>query len=306
MMTTHDLIVVGEGIAGLTCAAEASRLGIKVATFEAEFFGGLVVNVNELHRFDEARGLSGMDHAATLARSNAKAGVKSINQAVNAIRAINGGFEVGAGAGAVTSRFVVLATGARLKKLGVPGEEEFQGRGVSHCADCDAPMFSGAAVVVAGGGDWALQDAMVLAGECSVVHVVHEGAELTACSDYVEMVGDLPKIQIHPQRCIEAVLGNDGGMTGVRLRDHYGNISKIDAAGLFAVVGLEPNSGVAPLDVVRDPSGFLRVNGQLETSVPGLWAIGQVRAGFGGWLADAVVDARQAAQLVHARTSKAI
>lgn len=300
MTTTHDLVVVGEGIAGLTCAGEAARLGIKVATFEAEFFGGLVVNVNELHRFDEAGGLSGMDHAATLARSNAKGGVKSINCAVNKIRVIDGGFAVDTDAGTVTSRFVVLASGARLKKLGVPGEEEYQGRGVSHCADCDAPMFTNAEVVVAGGGDWALQDAMVLAAECSVVHVVHEGAKLTACSDYVDMVRAEPKIRVLSERCIEAVLGNDGGMTGVRLRDRQGNASELAAAGLFAVVGMEPNSRVAPTEVARDPSGFLMVNGQLETAVPGLWAIGQVRAGFGGWLADAVADARHAAQQVKA------
>ena len=301
MTTSHDLIVVGEGIAGLTCAGEAARLGVKVATFEAEFFGGLVLNVNELHRFDEAGGLSGMDHAATLARANAKAGVKSTNQAVNAVRAIDGGFEVDTGAGTVTSRFVVLATGARLKKLRVPGEEEFQGRGVSHCADCDAPMFTGAEVVVAGGGDWALQDAMVLAAECSVVHVVHEGAQLSACPDYVDMVRAQPKIRIHAQRSIEAVLGDDRGMTGVRLRDREGSTSELAAAGLFAVTGLEPNSGVAPVAAARDASGFLVVNAELETAVPGLWAIGQVRAGFGGWLADAAADARPVAQSVKAR-----
>lgn len=298
---TYDLIVVGEGVAGLTCAAEAAKLGLKVATFEAEFFGGLVVNVNELQNFDEAGGLSGMDHAGMLAMGNRKAGVKSTTAAVSAIRAVDGGFEVDTDAGRHGARFVVIASGARLKKLGVPGEEEFEGRGVSHCADCDAPMFTGADVVVAGGGDWALQDAMVLSQECSTVHVVHEGSELTACAGYIDRVKSDPKIRLHSDRAIDAVLGNDSGMTGVRLRDAQGGTSELAASGLFAVIGLEPNSGVAPVGVARDERGCLVTGKDLETAVAGLWAIGQVRSGFGGWLKDAVADARLAAGHVKAR-----
>lgn len=299
----HDLIVVGEGIAGLRCAAEAAKLGLKVATYEAEFFGGLVVNVNELHKFEEADGLSGMDHAGMLATSNKKAGVKSTPATVHAVRAAEGGFEVDTDAGRQTARFVVIASGARLKKLGVPGEQEFEGRGVSHCADCDAPMFTDAEVVVAGGGDWALQDALLLAQECATVHVVHEGSALTACADYIAQVSAQPRIRLHPDSVVEEVLGNDTGMTGARLRGARGERSELAAAGLFAVVGLEPNGALAPPEVARDAQGHLQVNGDLETAVPGLWAIGQVRSGFAGWLTDAVADACRAAALVKARAA---
>lgn len=297
----YDLIVVGEGFAGLTCAAEAASQGLKVATFEAAFFGGLVVNVNELHEFEPGEGLSGMDYAGSLAAANKRAGVKSTSAEVRAIRPAEGGFEVEAGVGKPTARFVVIATGGQLKKLGVPGEEEFEGRGVSHCADCDAPMFTGAEVVVAGGGDWALQDAMILAPECALVHVVHEGAQPTACPAYLQRAQADPKIRFHPGRTVEAVLGNDGGMTGVRLRGPNGSVNDLQAAGLFTVIGLEPNSALAPAGVRRDTEGFLVVDGNLETDVPGLWAIGQVRSGFGGWLKDAVADARHAAGIVKAR-----
>jgi thioredoxin reductase (NADPH) len=301
MSATYDLIVVGEGFAGLTCASEATRLGLKVATFEAEFFGGLVVNVNELEHFEEADGLSGMDYAGSLASRNKKAGVRSVSESVNAIRSVGEGFEVQTDSGAHTARFVVIASGARLKKLGVPGETEFEGRGVSHCADCDAPMFTDTEVIVAGGGDWALQDALLLACECSAVHLVHEGPVLSACPEYIERVKSEPKIRLHPAQSIEAVVGNDTGMTGVRTRDAQGRVSEIRAAGLFSLVGLEPNSGLAPAEAGRDQNGYLVVGQDLQTPVSGLWAIGQVRSGFSGWLKDAVAEGRRAAELVKAK-----
>lgn len=303
MTPTYDLIVVGEGFAGLTCASEAAKAGLKVATFEAEFFGGLVVNVNELENFEEAGGLSGMDHAGMLAAGNKKAGVKSTTDAVQAISAVNGGFEVQTSSDRYTARFVVLASGARLKKLGVPGEEEFEGRGVSHCADCDAPMFTDADVVVAGGGDWAIKDALLLARDCSTVHVVHPGPVPTACAEYMEKAKAQAKIRFHANALIEEVLGNDSGMTGVCVRIEGGQTSEITAEGLFAIVGLEPNSDLAPAKVERDEANYLKVNDDLETAVPGLWAIGQVRSGFPGWLTDAVSEARRAAAQVKARAT---
>jgi thioredoxin reductase (NADPH) len=294
----YDLIVVGQGFAGLTCAAGAASLGLRVANFESDFAGGLVANVNELHRFDEADGTSGMDHALVLARDNLKAGVALRQAQVSAVRPVDGGFEVESDEGIDTARAVVLATGARLKKLDVPGEQEYEGRGVSHCADCDGPLYSGQAVVVVGGGDWALRDALLLVREGALVHLVHEGAQPSACAENRERAQAEPKINMHANTRVEAVLGDDKGMTGVRLRDASGRPSELASAGLFAMVGLEPNSAIAPDAVRRDVAGYLCVDEACQTAVPGLWAIGQVRAGFGGWLIDATFEARQVAQSV--------
>ena len=303
MTMSFDLIVVGEGVAGLTCAAEATRLGLSVGTYEAAFLGGLVANVDELRHFDGADGLSGLDFAGSLAVRNKKAGVKSVNAGVTAIRAAGDLFEVEAGSTKHTARSVVIASGAHLRKLGVPGEAEFEGRGVSHCADCDAPLFTGADVVVAGGGDWALQSALVLAQECSTVHVVFEDDAPTACEDYVRRAGAELKIALHPGLTVVEIVGNDSGMTGVRTRDGQGGVRELPALGLFALVGLQPNSDLVPAGMRRDHDGHIVVDKTLGTSIPGLWAIGQVRSGFGGWLNDAVSDARRAAEGVRARTA---
>ena len=106
---------------------------------------------------------------------------------------------------------------------------------------------------------------------------------------------------MQPGLAIQEILGNDTGVTGVRARDTRGNAHDIAALGVFTLVGLEPNSALAPGAVRRDDEGYLIVNRELETDLPGLWAIGQVRSGFGGWLADAAADARRAANAVKAR-----
>ena len=110
-----------------------------------------------------------------------------------------------------------------------------------------------------------------------------------------------PKIRLYQGLAVEEVLGNATGMTGVRLRDVHGKESELPASGLFTLVGLEPNSALTPAQVVRDEHGYLEVNDELETALPGLWAIGQVRSNFAGWLKDATADARRAAGLVKAR-----
>ncbi|MEK6591502.1 MAG: NAD(P)/FAD-dependent oxidoreductase, partial [Pseudomonadota bacterium] len=150
---TYDVLVIGEGIAGLTAASELAKAGLKTATLEAQLFGGLVINVNELEPGPEARQVSGAEFAAEMMQANAELGVASIQEAATAIAGNGALLRVTTASASYTARQVVAASGARLKKLGVAGETEFEGRGVSQCADCDGPMYQNEQVVVAGGGD---------------------------------------------------------------------------------------------------------------------------------------------------------
>lgn len=293
---TYDLIVIGEGVSGLACAGHARRAGLSVATFESNLFGGLVLNVNELDGYPGSE--SGTLLASELMQANSDAGVASIQEEVTAVSSAGGGFEIAAG-GVYGARQVVIASGARLKKLGVPGEREFEGRGVSSCADCDAPMFQNEEVVVVGGGDSALQEALVLAKFCSRVHIVHRGERLRAQKHLAERADADPRISFMWKTTVEAVLGAKM-VEKVRIRRN-GTTEEIAAAGVFAYVGLEPNAACAPSGSKRDGHGHLVTNDALETSMPGVWAIGAVRAGYSGLLRDAVVEAQRVAEAIRDR-----
>jgi thioredoxin reductase (NADPH) len=297
----YDLIVIGEGISGLTCAGHAARAGMRVATFESTLFGGLVINVNELDGYSEGSHTSGTDLASGLMQSNSDAGVKSIQEGVSAVRAGRAGFEVVSDSGPHEARGVVIASGARLKKLGVPGETEFEGRGVSSCADCDGPMFQNEDVAVVGGGDSALQEALVLAHYCRSVKLLHRGDAFRARKHLVEQASANPKISVSWKTTVEAILGAKM-VEKVRIK-HAGDgrTEEIPCAGVFAYIGLEPSAGFAPAGIARDARGHLVTNESCETPIAGIWAIGAVRAGYSGLLRDAVPEARRVAEAVRDR-----
>ncbi len=296
--TAFDVIVIGEGIAGLTAAGALAKHGFSAATFEAQLFGGLVINVNELDPAPPGGEAGGAAFAAEMTQANADAGVTSIQEPVTAITAADGGYTVTAG-GSYRARQVIVASGAKLKMLGVPGETEFEGRGVSKCADCDGPMFQNETVAVVGGGDSALQEALVLSQYCGKVLLIHRGSAFRAQQHFIDRVAGNAKIEPRFGTTVEAVLG--GNMVEkLRIR-HAGGSEEIPCAGLFAYIGLEPNGDFLPAAVQRDARGFVMTDDALETALPGLWAVGAVRSGCGGSLTDAMAEAGRAAAAVAAR-----
>jgi thioredoxin reductase (NADPH) len=296
----YDAIVIGEGVSGLTAARALAQSGLKIATLEAQLFGGLVLNVNELDPGPGEREVSGAEFCSELMQANADLGVASIQEA--ATRLGNGGglMRIETAAGSYPARQVVLASGARLKKLGVPGETEFEGRGVSQCADCDGPMYQDEDVVVVGGGDSALQEALVLARFCRTVHLVHRGTKFRAHPRFVEQVAANAKISAIWNAQVDAILGTKM-VEKARIRHGDGRTQEIPCAGVFAYVGLTPNAEYLPEEIARDQAGLVVTRDTLETALSGVWAVGAVRSGYGGLLTDAIAEAKRAAQGIASR-----
>jgi thioredoxin reductase (NADPH) len=291
-----DLVVIGAGVAGLTAATLAARRGLKTVCVEEQMFGGLVLNIGELDPAPAARPAQGAELSAGLMEEAAEAGVTYCNEAVTRLERDGALFRMATSGDAVWAQAVVVASGARPKPLGVPGEKEFEHRGVAHCADCDAAFYAGRDAVVVGGGDSALQEALVLARHCKTVLVVHADALPTARAHFVDAVTEKRNIRLMPFATVKEIRG-DAEVESVVVRGAGGD-GQISCAAVFPYIGLQPNTSFLPAGLACDERGFLITNDRLEASLDGLYAIGAVRSGFGGSLADAFAEGERVVDIV--------
>lgn len=256
--------------------------------------GGLVMNVSRIDGYPAMDSVSGIELAATQLEAIMELGVDIIPEGANRLE-LDGGIKVvTTDSGARKAKTVILASGARLKSLGVPGEEALFGRGVSQCADCDAGFFVDQNVVVVGGGDSALQEALHLTDYVSGITLVTRGDTLRAKQSYVTRAAENPKFDFRWSTEVTEILGSDS-VEGVRLAPASGGDGEeLACSGVFVFVGLEPNACSLPDSLGRDAAGFIIADRSFQTSVPGVYAVGAVRAGYSGQLASAVGEAASA------------
>lgn len=292
----YDIVIAGGGIAGLSAGLTAARLGWKTRVLTGPALGGQLLSIERVDGYPGfPDGVPGYELCPAVQEQAAAAGAEfSAAQAV-AIESAGGRWRVATSDGELWSRAAVIATGTMLKSLGVPGEERLRGRGVSHCASCDAPLLRGRVVAVVGGGDSALQEALTLAEHASRVIILHRGRAFSAQAAYCRLVREHPKIDAHFGTVVEEVIG-DGAISAVRVRAlETGTADQLEVAGLFVYVGLAPATAWVGEEVERDASGRIVVDGAMRTRLPGLFAAGTVRSGTAGRAAAAAGDGAAAA-----------
>jgi alkyl hydroperoxide reductase subunit AhpF len=196
-------------------------------------------------------------------------------------------------AGCSTLLAVILATGAELRELDIPGAARLKGKGVSHCASCDAPLLRNKTVAVVGGGDSAAQEALTLAEFASRVLILHRGTALSAQHAYRDALAAHPRIELRFETVVEEVLG-ETGVTGARLRGGTGAAADLELAGIFVYIGLQPNTSFLEGRLALDPVGRIPTDGWMRTELEGICAAGAVRAGWAGRAAISAGDGAMA------------
>lgn len=293
-MKNVDLAIVGAGVAGLTAATVAGGRGLKVVVLDQMGVGGQISNVERILNWPGyPGGIGGHELGPLLHRQAEAAGAEVMLDAVEAIEPVQHHFIVRGAAVTLLASAVIIAAGSTLRPLGIPGEEAFRGKGVSHCASCDGALFAGREVCVIGGGDSAFDEALVLAQHAARVALFHRGAHLDAQQVSRQRVAACAKIEVALDTVVEAILGTDT-VTGVRLR--AGGTTRVhDTAGVFIYVGLEPNTLFLRDLVALDGNGHIVTDASMRTSVSGIFAAGDIRTSSVALLASAAGDGATAA-----------
>lgn len=284
----YDLIVIGAGPAGLTAATEAARAGLKALCLDKLAPGGALINLGELHDFEES--LSGTQMAAQLTDDAAVAGVEIGFGEVSAISG-DSPWEIETIDGErYAAHALVVATGMNKGKLGLPNEEQFEGRGLSYCAICDGPLYAGQPVIVAGTEGWA----------------PYEAAALVGVAGEITMLGSPPRdpppeIRIVDGRIVE--LGGGDGLQSVTI-ESGGIRNTVSANAVFVYVGQSPAAEFLPESLARDDTGHIVADDEGRTSAPSVFVAGDVRTGNRKYLADAIADGQRVAKSIVAAAKK--
>jgi len=281
MTTPRKIVIIGSGPAGYTAAIYAARANLAPLMFTGVQYGGQLMLTTLVENYPGfVDGIQGPELMETMQKQAAHFGTEMINDDVTAVDFTRRPFVVTAGAQTYEAQTVVIATGASSKLLGVPGESKLMGRGVSTCATCDGFFFKDQNIMVVGGGDSALEEALYLSRLGRRVDVVHRRDTLRATKIMQDRARSNPKINLILDTILEDVLGADHGkVTGVRLKNvKTGVVQEKAVDGLFVAIGHQPNTQIFAGQVELLPNGYIKVKpSSTETSVPGVFAAGDVQ-----------------------------
>lgn len=295
---SYDVIIVGAGPAGLCAAMYAGRGMLKALTIERGAPGGELLNTDLVEDYIGFESIKGWDLAQKFTDHAKKFGAEIVTDTVESVRrAPDGWFDL------TTARerhyrapAVILTAGGTPVKLGVPGEREYAGKGVSYCAVCDGAFFKGEVLAVVGGGDAAVEEADYLTRYASKVYIVHRRDRFRASRILQERALANPKIEAVWNKLVVEVAGTERGTDHLELEDTVtGTRSQLKVGGVFIFIGFKPNTGIVEGHVDHDAGGYLITDERMMTSIPGLFAAGDVRSQLTRQVTTAVGDATTAA-----------
>jgi thioredoxin reductase (NADPH) len=292
-----EVAVIGGGLAGLAAARHAARLGRLVTLFEGTgLYGGQVATIGHVEDLPFPGEFAGQDLAIPLLEDARKVGVQVVEWPVDAVT-VGEKLTLTDGSGKVWHpAAIIVASGGALRKLGVPGEEEFLGRGVSRCATCDGGFYIGKDVAVIGSGDGAVHEAMTLSKMVRTVYVVTR-SPLKAKREHIDRLAARENVRFVWDSQVSAVVG-EGAVTGLALRDvRNGTQSQIAVSGVFPFIGVEPATGFLPAELLAE-NGQVRAGGDYASGDARVFAAGAAREGFGGTAVQAMAEGVGAAEAV--------
>ncbi len=279
-MKKYDVAVIGAGPGGMTAALYGARANLKVAMIDRGVYGGQMNNTAEVENYPGFPSIMGPELGEKMYQSTTKQGVDFVYGDVQGIE-ISGQDRIVKMENEddnILAKAVIIATGSDNRKLGIPGEEEYSGKGVSYCAVCDGAFFKDEDVIVVGGGDSAVSEGLYLANVTDNVNVVHRRDQLRAEKILQDRAFKNPKMNFTWDSEVTEIVGDENKMTGVKVHNKKtGEDKVVDAAGAFIYIGNIPNSKPFQDLGITDKDGWVITNDKMETSASGIYAIGDVR-----------------------------
>lgn len=278
-MRKYDVVVIGAGPGGMTAALYAARANLNVAMLDRGIYGGQMNNTDDIENYPGFTTIKGPELGEKMYQGTVKAGVNFVYGDVQNVTVDDQQMKhIQTDSDELVASAVVIATGSNNRKLGVPGEEKFSGKGVSYCAVCDGSFFKGKNVTVVGGGDSAISEGLYLANVTDGVNVIHRRDQLRAQKVLQNRAFDNDKIDFTWNTSVTEILGDENHVTGVKIHNNQvGDDTTLDTDGVFVYVGNFPNSQIFNNLNITDQAGWIITNDQMETTIPGIYAIGDVR-----------------------------
>jgi thioredoxin reductase (NADPH) len=287
----YDLIIVGAGPSGLTAALYALRANKKVLVLEAKTYGGQIINANLIENYPGILSITGYDYATNLYNQ-----VKNLNGEIKfeTVIRIEEDKTVITNNNKYTAKSIILATGAKNRKLNIERETEFIGKGISYCATCDGNFYKDKVVAVVGGGNTALEDAIYLTDIASKVYLIHRRDEFKGESKYLEQLKNKDNIEFILNSNVVKLNGNTN-LESIDIKNNEGQLKTIDVSGLFIAVGQEPNNQVFANIIDLDKYGYIISKDGVHTNIDKIYVAGDARVKDLRQLTTAVSDGALAA-----------